>query len=64
MFCLHVGDHEAAVERLKELEAERDQAQRKLKEAEDRENATRQSERVQVERLLGLAHVVGGMSPF
>ncbi|KAM0894988.1 hypothetical protein ACQ4PT_024141 [Festuca glaucescens] len=53
------GDHEAVAQRVKEIERERDQAQRKLKEAEDRENATRQSDRVQVERLLGLAHVVG-----
>ncbi|KAM0894991.1 hypothetical protein ACQ4PT_024142 [Festuca glaucescens] len=52
-------DHEAVSQRVKEVERERDQAQRKLKEAEDRENATRQSDRVQVERLLGLAHVVG-----
>ncbi|KAM0894989.1 hypothetical protein ACQ4PT_024141 [Festuca glaucescens] len=53
------SDHEAVAQRVKEIERERDQAQRKLKEAEDRENATRQSDRVQVERLLGLAHVVG-----
>ena len=47
----------------KDLKAQRDQAERKLKEAEDRENTTRQSERVQVECLLALAHVVGGNVP-
>ena len=62
MLGLLAGDHEAVAQRVKEIERERDQAQRKLKEAEDRENATRQSDRVQVERLLGLSHVVGGMS--
>ena len=44
----------------KELKAQHDDSGRKLKEAKDHENATRQGERVQVERLLTLAHVVGG----
>ena len=44
----------------KELKAQHEDSKRKLKEAKDREDVTRQGEKVQVERLLTLAHVVGG----
>ena len=44
----------------KELEAQRKDSDLKLKESQERENVLRQREKIQVERLLGLADVVGG----
>ena len=58
------GDQEATSKRVGELEhklkSQQDDAVQKLKEARGHEDALIQDEKLQVEHLLALAHVVGG----
>ena len=57
------SDLEISADRIRELErqlkAEQNNSEREMKEANDREDTMLQDERLLVERLLSLAHVVG-----